>query len=126
VDFERISRALQQSFDQGVPTMKRLSGLLYAFTAITIAINLATQPKLQLRFCISHPSPNYRYDCCSEVTHTMLLKDTHPKSLRQIENGKLSPHPQTSASSNSIFVVADQLNHGAQPLPDQGQAESNR
>jgi hypothetical protein len=76
------------------------SGLLYVFSAITMASNLATLPKPQLRFCTSHPCPNHRYDCCSEVTHTMLLRDTHPKSLRQIENGRLSPHPQTSTSSN--------------------------
>src|SRR5437879_12573699 len=96
--------------------MKRLSGLLYAFSAITMASNLATQSKPQLRFCISHPFPNHRYDCCSGAMHTMLHRDTHPKSLRPIENGRLSPHPQTSVSSNSIFVVADQLIHRAQPL----------
>jgi hypothetical protein len=74
----------------------RLSGLPYAFSAITMASNQATQPRPQLYFCISHHCPNRRYDCCSEVTHTMLLRSTHPKSLCQTENGRPSPHPQTS------------------------------
>ncbi|PYX51927.1 MAG: hypothetical protein DMG79_02065 [Acidobacteria bacterium] len=99
MDCERILRHPQQSFGQGVPTLNGLSGILYGFSAITMAINLVTQPKPQLRFCISHRCSNRRYDRCSEAKHTMLLRDTHPKSLRPIENGKLSPHPQTSASS---------------------------
>jgi hypothetical protein len=85
--------------------MKRLSGLLYAFSGITMASNLATQPKPQVRFCISHPCRNRRYDCCSEVTHTTLLRNTHPKYLRQIGNGRLSPHPQTSASISYRSVI---------------------
>ena len=101
MDCERILRHPQQSFGQGVPTLNGLSGILYGFSAITMAINLVTQPS---RSCASA----YRIAARTAVTTVARKRSIRCYSETRIRNPCVRSRMESSHHIHRLQPAANE------------------